>query len=485
MTRSQNVTSAIDTSTEKGPQQQPITARANAITPWNFAVYLPLLIPIALFFVSLSNPPTIDWDSGMGFVVLRGMLERGSFNIFMGLDHADFSRDFLYLWTHPADFPRHFLYLWTPGQYMVPGALIWLGSNYGLALSLTTLIATLTGVIGWAQVARGFAVTPFVLIAFVSGLVSFRYATFAFRNYHGGEILLFAVAPWALYVLQRAVEKPPLICFAISLLSAALLFFAKETGLLCFGANVLAISLLYVAREARLSSSIIAMWAASLTGALLYLLFWPARDLGVGSARWLDIWFPVAGTAFAGFSGLDLLKSLLMHSSEMIAFDPYVAADKSNYVLGPVGLLFIILIWFRIRGTRYRAMAILLLSIAAIYTAALIVIYYFTHTLFDRAAPFFEERHLRYSGIIVFLLFLVAIDQSGRSLAKSCALLVVGAFAAYGLMSFTSNTLEPGEGRDYDRFITSVMTSLVTMAGGSSGSKPGVTTLDQEQSQSP
>src|SRR5215470_11800736 len=144
MAKSQNVTSAMDTSTEKGPQQQPITARANAITPWNFAVYLPLLIPIALFFVSLSNPPTIDWDSGMGFVVLRGMLERGSFNIFMEPDHADF--------------PRDFLYLWTPGQYIVPGALIWLGSNYGLALSLTTLIATLTGVIGWAQVGRSFAV---------------------------------------------------------------------------------------------------------------------------------------------------------------------------------------------------------------------------------------------------------------------------------------------------------------------------------------
>jgi hypothetical protein len=437
MRKSQNATAAIDTGTEKGPQQQPITAQANAITPWNIAVYLLLLIPIVLFFVSLSSPPTIDWDSGKGFIVLRNMLGGGSFNIFIEPDHADISRD---LGT--------FLSRWTPGQYIVPGAFVWLGSNYGLALSLTTLIATLTGVIGWAQVARCFAVTPFVLIAFVTGLVSFHYTTLAFRNYHGGEILLFAVAPWALYGLQRAVEKPPLICFAISLLSAALLFFAKLTGLLCFGANVLAISLLYVAREARLSASIIAMWAASVTGALLFLLFWPARELGAGSASWLDIWFPVAGTALAGFSGLDLLKTLLMHSSEMIAFDPYVAVDKANSVLGLLGLLFIILIWFRIRDTQYRAMAIFLLSIAAIYTAALIVIFYlfhFTDTLF------YEERHLRYSGIIVFLLFLVAIDQSGRSLAKSCTLLVVGVFAAYGVISFTRSTLELGGGRYYDR----------------------------------
>jgi hypothetical protein len=397
-----------------------VTARANYL-----AGYIPLVVPVVLFIVSLSIPPTIQWDSANGLIVLRSMLEGGSFNILAEPDYADISRDV-----------ATFLSLWTPGQYIVPGVFVWFGTNYGLALSLTTLIATLIGVIGWAQVARSFAVTPFVFILFVSGLVSFRFATFAFRNYHGGEILLFAAAPWTLYVLQWGVDKPLLICVAISLLSAALLFFAKLTGLICFAANVLAISLLSVAREGRLTSSILGMWAASAISAMLFLTFWPARDWGPASASWLDIWFPVTGTALSGFSAISLFYSCFQYLSKLISFDPY-AVDRSYYVLGPLSLLFIIWVWFRLRDTRYRCMANFLFAIVAIYTIALIAIFFFTNTIYH-----FEERHLRYSGIIFFLLFLVAMDEWRVSVAKSCAVLVVSAFAAYGLISYARGALE-------------------------------------------
>ncbi len=421
--------------TEKGPQEQPVTAlEAKSIVPRNLAIYIPLVVPVMLFVVSLSIPPTIDWDSGIGLIVLRSMLEGGAFNILTVPDHADISRDL-----------ARFLSLWSPGQYIVPGAFVWLGTNYGLALSLTTLIAVLIGVIGWAQVARSFTVTPFVLILFVSGLVSFRFATFAFRTYHGGEILLFAAAPWALYALRSAVDKPLLTCIAISLLAAALLFFAKLTGLICFAANVLVISLLDVARKGRLTSSILGMWAGSAISALLFLIFWPARDWGPASPSWLAIWFPIAGTALSGFSGQDLLYSLFVHSSTLISFDPTVARDRFEYILGPLSLLFIIWIWVRLRDTRFRAMAISLLAIMAIYTTALMALYSLARTLY-----LFDERHLRYSGIIFFLLFLVAMDQWRVTVAKSCALLVVSAFAVYGLISYTQGTLEFMGGRYYD-----------------------------------
>jgi hypothetical protein len=420
------------------PQEQPVTAQAKSIPPWNLASYIPLVVPVVLFIVSLSIPPTIEWDSGLGFIVLRSMLEGGAFNIFTEPDHADISRDL-----------ATFLSSWSPGQYIVPGTFVWLGTHYGLALSLTTLIATLIGVVGWAQIARSFAVTPFVLILFVSGLVSFRFSTFAFRNYHGGEILLFAAAPWAFYVLQRAVDKPPLICIAISLLSAALLFFAKLTGLICFAANVLTIGLLDVARKGRLTSSILGIWAGSVISALLFLVFWPARGWGPASPSWLAIWFPVASTALSWFSAQDLLFDLLhwlsQRSSALISFNPYVATDRCYYILGPLGLLFIIWLWVRLRDTRYRAMAISLFAIMAIYTAALIAIYFVTSTLY-----YLEERHLRYSGIMFFLLFLVAMDQWRVSVARSCALLVVGAFAVYGFISYARGTFQLMGGRYYD-----------------------------------
>ena len=432
MTKLRNGTRTRDAYTEKCPQMQSATARPNSTGPWNHASYIPyipLIVPVMLFVVSLSIPPTIDPDSGVGFLVLRSMLQGGAFNIFTEPDPANISRDVAI-----------FLSELSPGQYIVPGALVWLGISYGLALSLTTFFATIIGVVGWSQVARSFGVTPLVLFVFTFGLVCFHYGTLAFRMYHGGEILLFAAAPWALYALRWAADKPPAISIAVSLLMAALLFFVKLTGLICFAANVLAISLLNVLRDRRLTSSILGMWAASAISALLFLALWPARDWGPVSASWLAIWFPLAGTALAGFSGYDLLNSLFLYSSAPIVFDRAMA----SYVLGPLGLLFIIWVWVRLRDTQYRTMAIFLFVILAFYTTAIAAIYFWSSTLY------LEERHLRYSGVIFFLLVLVAIDQYRAPVAKACVLLMLGAFAAYGLISYAHGVRELIGGRYYD-----------------------------------
>jgi hypothetical protein len=189
------------------------------------------------------------------------------------------------------------------------------------------------------------------------------------------------------------------------------------------------------------------MWAGSAISALLILALWPARHWGPANPSWLAIWFPVGGTAFSGFSAQDLLVDLLYWVSPrlpaLIPFDPYVATLKSYYILGPLGLLLIIWVWVRLRYTRYRPMAIFLFAIVAIYTAALIAIYFFTSTIW------LEDRHLRYSGIIFFLLFLVAMDQWRVPMARSCALLVIGAFAAYGLGFYVRDQERIGD-RYYD-----------------------------------
>jgi hypothetical protein len=430
VTKLRNGTLPRDAYTEKCPQTQPATARVDSTGRHvSYIPYIPLVVPVILFMVSLSIPPTIDPDSGVGFLVLRNMLEGGAFNIFTEPDPANISRDVAI-----------FLSELSPGQYIVPGALVWLGISYGLALSLTTFFATLIGVVGWSQVARSFGVTPLVLFVFTFGLVCFHYGTFAFRMYHGGEILLFAAAPWALYALRWAADKPPAISIVVSLLTAALLFFAKLTGLICFAANILAISLLNVWHHRRLTSSILGVWAASGISAMLFLVFWPARDWGPVGASWLAIWFPLAGTALSGFSGYDFLNSLFPYSFVPIVFDRATA----SYVLGPLGLLFIIWVWVRLRDTQYRTMAIFLFVILALYTTAIGAIYFWSSTLY------LEERHLRYSGVIFFLLFLVAIDQWPAPVAKGCVLLMLGAFAVYGLISYSHGVSELIGGRYYD-----------------------------------
>ena len=355
---------------------------ANSITSPAFACYVPLLVPIVLFIVSLSIRPTMNFDSGYGFLALRSMLDGGEFNAVPVPDPADIGVD-----------RATFLSWWTPGQYLVPGLFVWLGTDYGIAVSLTTLIATLVGVVGWLQVARSFNATPFVLLLFASGLVMFRHVTLAFQTYNGGEVLLFAIAPWTLHGLRWAADKSTATCFAISLLMAALLFFAKLTGLVVFGANVLAISLTETARHHRVASAVLAMWVTSATVAVLFMISWHSRGVvpagGSGFAfSWPAISFPLTAAALSGVSGLDLLSWLLPRPSDLVV---------ATYVLGPLSLLLMAWIWFRVRNTPYRSMGACLFSVIAFYVALVAALYF-------RGAPIsLHERHLRYAGILLLL----------------------------------------------------------------------------------
>ena len=397
---------------------------------WSYGCYVPLLVPIILFLGSLYIPPMMNADSSVGFLVLRSMLEGGAFNSFTAPDPANIANDVV-----------TFLTFWSPGQYLVPGSLIWLGTDYGLALTLTALIATLMGLLGWIQVARSFALSSFVLFVFVLGLSTFSYVTLSFRIYNGGELLLFAAAPWSLYAMRWAANKAPVICLAISLLSVALLFFAKLTGLIVFAANVGAITLLALVRQRRLTFSIITMWVASIIGALCVVVFWLARGPvaargGTFTFSWFPIWFSVTSAAFSGTSAPEFLSWLLGHSWVQITsedLDLYRRTLRLSYVLGPLGLLLIVWVWLRLRHTRYRDMAVLLLTVISLVAIPLAAMYL-------RGAPIsFEDRHFRYAGILFFLLLLTAIDQWRVRFANGLAWLVVIVLGLYGLKTYVTD----------------------------------------------
>jgi hypothetical protein len=388
----------------------------------NFAIYLPLLIPIILFVSSLYIPPVMNADSSIGFLVLHSMLDGGAFNNFTDPDPANIANDVV-----------TFLAAWSPGQYLLPGSLIWLGTDYGLALSLTTLIATLIGVVGWIQVARSFGVSSFVLSVFVLGLSTFSYVTLPFRIYTGGEVLLFAAAPWSLYAMCWAANQTPILSLTMSLISVALLFFVKLTGLVVFATNVGAISLLALSQR-RLSSSTIAMWVASAIGALCFMMFWLPRGWVAASGstftfNWFPIWFSLTGVVFSGTSALECLGWFVGHPWVRIIPNFDWATSSLNYVFGPLGLLLVVWVWFRIRHTRYREMAVLLLSAILLYAIAVAAMY------LRGAAIELEERHFRYAGILFFLLLLTAIDQWRVCFARGLAWAGVILLGFYGLKS--------------------------------------------------
>jgi len=390
--------------------------------------YALLLIPIILFLVSLYIPPTMVPDSGVGFLALHNMLEVGAFNSVKTPDPANIANDVV-----------TFLTWWSPGQYLVPGIFIVLGMPHGVALSLTALIATLIGVVGWIQVARSFAVSSFVLFVFTLGLTTFPYVTNSFRIYTGGELLLFATAPWSLYAMRWSADRSPILCFIISLFSGALLFFAKLTGLIVFAANILGITLLSLSQR-RLSSSTIAMWAASAIATLCFIAFWLARG-GVPASgstfafSWLPIWYSLASITSSGIYGLDLFFG-----------HPWLQINLqwATELLGLLGLLFMVWAWCRLRHTRHRDMVILFVAITLVYVVALI-------TMYLRGADISgEDRHFRYAGILFFLLLLTALDQWSVRAAKGLVWAMVIVFGLYNLRNYTVSASSQVWGGYYD-----------------------------------
>src|SRR5262249_209336 len=148
----------------------------------------------------------------------------------------------------------------------------------------------------------------------------------------------------------------------------------------------------------------------SAIGALSFATFWLSRGaVPAGGSTftfsWFPIWFSVTGAAFSGISGLNFLYGFLGHPWLRIVSDFHPTTQFLTYVLGPIGLLLIVWTLFRLRHTRYRDMAVLLLTIILLYAIAVAVMY------LRGASISFDERHFRYAGILSFLLLLTAVDQ--------------------------------------------------------------------------
>ncbi|SHG99412.1 hypothetical protein [Bradyrhizobium erythrophlei] len=461
-----------------------------------FFLYVPLLVPIILFLVSLQIRPTVGQDSGIGFVTLRSMLQGGGVNYFISPDPANIANDL-----------STFLTWFSPGQYLVPGAFVWLGIDYKSAISLTVLISSVVGVIGWAKVAQTFAARPSVIFIFLCGLVLFRYGTLPFQMYTGGEVLLFAAAPWSFCWLWSAIEKPPVACFTFALMSLAILFFAKLTGLVVFAANVLAISLLELLRKRRVTSAMLALWTASGVGVISFIFFWHSHGgVPADGSRFAvtlpAVWFPLAGAALSGVSGVDLLNWILHHRSTPMllalailvgligvlvvfwkwnripearykvaaiigllavatlfsgvfaafyvwhnpfSFDQRNLRDAGLLASGLFGLVLTLWVWGQLRSTRYRPMTICFFAIIAFYTIAFILMYS------GGSSISLEERHLRYAGILFFLMILVALDLRREFLAKGLTLMIFCGSVIYSLASYVVDARELTKGRYYEQ----------------------------------
>ncbi|CAN0164131.1 unnamed protein product [Phaeothamnion confervicola] len=159
------------------------------------------------------------------------MKRGGPFNEMPIPDPSDISRDMGY-----------FVAWWSPGQYLVPGFFEALGFNLGQAITTTVALGSALGLIGLHFLYRSWGFPPLSIAVTLLVLAGNRLFSHQFAYYGGGEIILFALAPWFLLLLFRMREFSPgkaLCVFA----AIAVLSVAKLSGLVLAVASVAALQI--------------------------------------------------------------------------------------------------------------------------------------------------------------------------------------------------------------------------------------------------
>jgi hypothetical protein len=396
-----------------------------------WALITALAISGVLGAISLLVPPFIENDSAFGFQAWHGTL-LGAANSVIAPDPANIAQDSFEFQTW-----------WSPGQYLVPGTISLLGLPLGAAMTLAVALALLCSLIGWMFVVRAFAPnTPLALLVVVL-VGSFRYSTFAFRTYRGGEILLQAVTPWLILAANRVPEMSVVRAALLAAGAVLVAFMAKLTGLIVVAAALMAASLISIAVGRRISHGIFGGALGAVTAfVVIYVSF-----LSRGSTQLSQPWsLPLASIAFASFapwvagmSWSELMTALFFGSRDLFSMPAgYVAA-----IVPPALLIMYLVVGFRLETAQEQKLR------------------YFSLVLYGILVPVFiwiggrigwEERHFRSVGTLLFVCALINCRSAGIPiLARNVFLALCALMAFYGLGSFLVGEYRTAESQSLDR----------------------------------
>ena len=155
------------------------------------SIYITLIIS---FYTTLSfiYPPSMVSDAAKGFMVWKSMEEGALFNHYKSPFTEDISRD-----------TTKFLAKWSPGQYLIPALITKTGFNLGKALTITTALFSLIGILGYYFLYRDLGFDRGINLLSCTIATSMTFFAFPFGVYNGGEVLLFGVAPWIILLCLR------------------------------------------------------------------------------------------------------------------------------------------------------------------------------------------------------------------------------------------------------------------------------------------
>ncbi|EKD75683.1 MAG: hypothetical protein ACD_44C00049G0006 [uncultured bacterium] len=385
--------------------------------------------PILYGIVAYLIKPQMNYDSAWGLLVLRSMVRGGEFNFQVYPNFNNLAFD-----------TARFITWWSPGQYTIPGMFTFFGITLGTALVLTSVLFSLLGVVGWFYLFRliGFSRKDVFItcIAIVGNLFFYRH----FIQYHGGELLLFGVAPWLISIVWTF-RKLPLISIPIFLLAFLITVFMKLTG------AVLIISLMggmiatffCFSREKILYKSTVLMGTGCLF-AIIFYLCWvshgssPVHFNHIFSAP-LDLQFSSIAFAFfepigAAFSLGQIISSsvnkIFLNSSSEISI-PHVST-----CLFPFSMGIYYLVWKGLKGP-FSEYKYFLYGALSVYVVLFILIWIL------RMPVSFDERHF----LPISLLFSIALVHVFRQhpvfIIRYLFFLILGISVIYGIKAFLFN----------------------------------------------
>lgn len=386
------------------------------------AWFLVVAVPLAIVFAGWRwSPPLLNPDSAMGFYAWEAREAGGPWNSYREIDDSDISRD-QYI----------FLTWWSPGQYQIPGIFREFGFSWGHVILLSTLACAWVAAVGSYGLAREFGVSPDASAWFAAVSTLQWHTLFSFGHFRGGDVVIGAFAPWALWLAWRVRQRSAWYLASIPLLLAGGLYL--KLSAILFIAPVIA--------AAGLSNLI------HLRGRPLVLMGWGLAAAALGLATWYLIQSQfLARGPNPGETG----EGRGVFGPVMFAvLSPWLAATGANNLVGRVlwwlgqdgeafwlesgwvAALLAVVAWAGAGRWLFRSVPVQVRRAFLVVLGLSILVY---ASFFFRGSPIgIDDRYMRQTATLLLLALAFVLDDPARSRRRIAAVAMV-LIAAFGVAS--------------------------------------------------
>ncbi len=399
------------------------------------SIVLLLVLPLVYGAIFFGLRPAINNDSGMGFRALEAARQGAPFNTVSEPDPSDISKDV-----------ARFVAAWSPAQYQVPALFQIDGLDLGQAIALAATVCICAGIVGWYLLYGAMGFSPFASLLSCLIIEASRYFLFPLYQYDGGEVTLFAVAPWCvLLVWQLESVSGPRERFAFAGLAIALATYAKLSGFIFITAVLGGATVHCWLRSVRTAPANDRLAAAGLVvrtmapGALAWLVclagfyvFWVARGAtavdrpGFHFYSLSSIYFPLVSTVVSAFGLSDALG--VAESLGGSRFGWLFSLPVAYAVALPFVAAAMIHVMRRSVKSPTSPLPFILAS-GALYAAALIVLFN------SGAALYLDDRFFRVTSLLLLPCLVEGLILQAERAVRLASWAFVAGLAGYGVLS--------------------------------------------------